>query len=53
MYVHPSFREGLPVALMEAMVTGLPVICSKIRAIHLVKDGEGGYLVNRTISMVS
>ena len=46
-YVHPSFREGLPVALMEAMDTGLPVICSKIRGnSDLVKDDEGGYLVN-------
>lgn len=31
LYVHPSFREGLPVALMEAMAAGLPCIASNIR----------------------
>lgn len=30
-FIHPSFREGLPVALMEAMASGLPCIASKIR----------------------
>lgn len=31
LYVHPSFREGLPVALMEAIASKVPVICSNIR----------------------
>lgn len=31
LYVHPSYREGMPVALMEAMASGMPVICSAIR----------------------
>ena len=30
-FIHPSFREGLPVAVMEAMWSELPVICSNIR----------------------
>lgn len=29
--IQPSFREGLSVAVMEAMAAGLPVICSDIR----------------------
>ena len=44
-YVFPSHQEGLPVALMEAMSVGLPVVCSRIRGnTDLIKDGEGGYL---------
>ncbi|WP_082944243.1 glycosyltransferase [Mycolicibacterium elephantis] len=38
--------EGIPVALMEAMATGLPVIASKISGIpELVEDGVSGILV--------
>ena len=44
-YVHPAKREGLSVALMEAMASGLPVVCSKIRGnTDLIEDGKGGYL---------
>ncbi|HHV10252.1 MAG TPA: glycosyltransferase family 4 protein [Clostridiales bacterium] len=31
LFVFPSLQEGLPVALMEAMAVGTPVICSDIR----------------------
>ncbi len=42
----PSFQEGLPVVLMEAMATGIPVITTPINGIpELVKDGRNGYLV--------
>jgi len=45
-FVFPSFREGLSVALMEAVAVGLPIICSDIRGnIDLIKNGENGYLV--------
>lgn len=45
-YIHPSYREGLPVALMEAMASGLPVICSDIRGNNdLIDDGKGGWLI--------
>ena len=46
-FVHPSFREGLPVSIMEARAAGLPVICSDIRGCtDLVNDGQEGYLAD-------
>lgn len=45
-FIFPSLREGLSVALMESMACGLPIICSKIRGnADLVKEGKGGYLI--------
>ena len=42
----PSFAEGLPVVLMEAMATELPVVTTPINGIpELVKDGRNGHLV--------
>lgn len=45
-FVFPSFREGLSVALMESMACGLPVICSDIRGNKdLIENNKGGQLV--------
>lgn len=42
-YIHPSYREGLPVAVMEAMACGLPCMVSNIRGNRdLVKNGNNG-----------
>ena len=44
-FVHPSFREGLPVALLEAMASGRACVVSRIRGnVDLIKDREGGYI---------
>lgn len=48
-FFFPSLQEGLPVAVMEAMACGLPIVCSKIRGnTDLIDEGLGGYLVDPT-----
>ncbi|TDL78996.1 glycosyltransferase family 4 protein [Peribacillus frigoritolerans] len=47
LFAFPSYREGLSLSLMEAMVTGLPVVGSDIRGnSDLIDNGKGGYLVS-------
>lgn len=46
-FVFPSLREGMSVAVMEAMACGLPVICSAIRGNReLIQNGKGGILLD-------
>ncbi|MEO0770770.1 MAG: glycosyltransferase, partial [Cyanobacteria bacterium J06649_4] len=45
-FVLPSFAEGVPVVLMEAMMSGVPVVATQIAGVsELVTDGESGFLV--------
>ena len=45
-FVLPSFAEGVPVVLMEAMAAGVPVVTTRIAGVsELVEDGVSGYLV--------
>lgn len=43
-----SYREGLPLNIVESMLSGNPVVASVNRGHkELIKDGENGYLVGR------
>ncbi len=45
-FVLPSWQEGFPMAVVEAMATGLPVVCTPAGAMgDMVEDGKGGILV--------
>ncbi len=46
LFLFASFQEGLPVAVMEAMACGLPIVASSIRGnTDLIDEGLGGFLV--------
>ncbi len=46
MLVLPSFAEGLPVVLMEAMASRIPVIATQVAGVpELVENGISGFIV--------
>jgi len=45
MLLSPTVREGLPLAVMEAMACGLPVVATNCSSLpELIDHGEGGFL---------
>ena len=45
-FVLPTYSEGMPIALLEAMAAGLPIITTPVGAIpEVINDGENGFLI--------
>lgn len=44
-FLFPSYQEGLSIAVVEAMASKLPIVCSDIRGnCDCVDEGKGGFL---------
>ncbi len=45
-FIYPSYHEGTPIAAIEAMACGLPIVATRVGGLpDLVNDGSNGFLV--------
>lgn len=48
LFLFPTYCEGFPNAVLEAMAIGLPIVATRVGAIpEMIEDGKGGLLVSR------
>lgn len=46
-FVHPSLRDGMPNAVLEAMACEIPIIATPVGGVmDVIEDGVNGFLVN-------
>jgi glycosyltransferase involved in cell wall biosynthesis len=45
-FIYPSYQEGLPMAVLEALACGIPIIATSVGGLpDLIQDGITGYLI--------
>ena len=45
-FIYPSYHEGMPMAILEAMASGLPIVATNVGGIpDLVQNGTNGILI--------
>ncbi|MFF2877747.1 glycosyltransferase family 4 protein [Gottfriedia sp. NPDC057991] len=45
-YVLPSYNEGMPMSILEAMSYGLPIISTNVGSISSVVEEDNGFIIN-------
>jgi len=47
LFAFPSYSEGCPLAVLEALSAGLPVVSTKVGGLaEILEDGENGFFIN-------